>query len=121
MVRFFLGPSSSIKNTDCQVPKSNPAFLMGKVSDDESKNDFKCDLALSSILSCRYEYLSVIKLSKVNSKSLSSPGSFSLTTMADVECYEKTVTMPSSTSINSLIFEVMSMISNFLSVSIFKE
>ena len=46
-----LGPSNSTKNTDCQVPKSNFPFFTGKHSLEESKNDFKCDLALLSILS----------------------------------------------------------------------
>ena len=40
-----LGPSNSTKKTDCQVPKSSFHSL------EDSMNDFKCDLALLSILS----------------------------------------------------------------------
>lgn len=46
-----LGPSNSMKKTDCHVPKSNLPFLIGKHSDDESRNDFKWERALLSILS----------------------------------------------------------------------
>ena len=38
------------------------------------------------------------------------PDSFSLTTIADVECFEKMDTIPSVMSIKSLIFAVMSII-----------
>ena len=47
-----LGPSNSMKKTDCHVPKSSFEFLIGRHSLEESKNDFKCDFALLSILSC---------------------------------------------------------------------
>ena len=116
MVRPCLGPSSSMKKTDCQVPRSNLPSLMGRHSLDERRNDFRWDFALSSILSCWYVNLSVMRLFKVNSKSFKSPDSFSLTTMADVECLEKMEIIPLSTSISSLIFDVMSMISKFLFV-----
>ena len=51
-VLLLLGPSNSTKNTDCHVPKSSFPFLIGKHSLEESKNDFKWDLALLSILLC---------------------------------------------------------------------
>ena len=51
-VLLALGPSNSTKNTDCHVPKSSFEFLIGRHSLDESKNDFRCDFALLSILSC---------------------------------------------------------------------
>ena len=63
----------------------------------------------------------MIKLSNVNWTSFNKPASFSLTTMADVECLEKMDTIPSLMSINSLILEVMSIISKFFEVLIFIE
>ena len=50
-VLLRLGPSNSTKNTDCHVPKSSFPFLTGKHSLEESKNDFRCERALLSILS----------------------------------------------------------------------
>ena len=36
-----LGPSNSMKKTDCHVPKSSLEFFIGNDSLDDSKNDFK--------------------------------------------------------------------------------
>ena len=113
-VLSFLGPSSSMKNTDCQVPKSSFPLEIGIVSLEDNKNDFRWDLALLSIKSCCQEYLSETKSFNINSKSAKRPLSFSFTAIADVECFEKIFTIPSLISIFSLIFEVISMISKFL-------
>lgn len=40
-ILLCLGPSNSIKNTDCQVPKFNLLLYIGTDSLEESKNDFK--------------------------------------------------------------------------------
>lgn len=54
-------------------------------------------------------------------KSLKRPLSFSLTTMAVVECLEKIEMIPLSMSIRSLILDVISIISKFLEVFNFKD
>ena len=103
-----------MKNTDCQIPKFNLPSNTGIDSLEDNKNDFKCDLALLSILSCLYLNLSETILANINSKSSSKPNSFSFTQIADVECLEKIFTIPLlilELTINPLIFD--SYINNF--------